>query len=319
MAFFTGTGTQLQIGKEASFGEAATPDTLVDLTSEGIKVTVEKGDEGSLLGSKTAMSRDLLAVTVEGSVSFILRPEFAGLILHAALGGEDACTQEGDSELYTHTIGLCDVNGNLPSLTCVVDRKAATKRYTGCTVSALSLDFAAGDYVKGSMDIKGTKEENGETNAALKGFSIPSYRCTNATFTLEGTIYDISSASLKIDNALETAPRTYASGLYASQPQHGKRSVTISFEIPYSSEVENLKDSYLTSEENASVELTFSSPKAGHTVGISLSHVAISDVDANVSGTGILSATVSGEALSVGDDEPITITITDERATPYGG
>ena len=71
MAFFTGTGTQLQIGKEASFGEAATPDTLVDLTSEGIKVTVEKGDEGSLLGSKTAMSRDLLGagiLTSEGCV-----------------------------------------------------------------------------------------------------------------------------------------------------------------------------------------------------------------------------------------------------------
>ncbi len=319
MAFFTGTGTRLQIGKETSFAVAATPTDLVDLTSESIKVAVEKGDEGSLLGSKTASRRDLLSVTVEGSVSFILRPESAGLILHAALGGEDTCTQVGDSDSYTHTIGLCDVNEALPGITVVIDRKAAVKKYAGCTVGALSLDCAAGDYVKGGIDLKGTKEESGTIDAALKGFSIPSYRCTNATFTVDGTTYDIASASLKIDNALESSPRTYASGLHAGRPQHGKRSVTISFEIPYSAEVENLKGSYLASEEHASVELTFSSPMAGHTIAVTLPHVAISEVDANVGGTGILSSTVAGEALSVGEEEPITIVITDKIPTPYGG
>lgn len=319
MAFFTGTGSRIQIGKEASFAQAAAPTTLVDLTSESIKVAVEKGDEGSLLGSKTASSRDLLAVTVEGSVSFILRPESAGLILHAALGGADTCTQVESSEMYTHTMGLCDVNEALPSITVLVDRKAAVKQYAGCTVGALSLDCAAGDYVKGSIDLKGTTEGSGALDAALKAFSLPSYRCTNATFTVDGKTCDIASASLKIDNALESAPRTYASGLYAGQPQHGKRVVNINFEIPYSAEVEELKNSYLTSEEHASVSLTFSSPAAGHTITVTLPHVAIGEVDANVGGTGILSATVAGEALSVGEEEPITVVITDKISTPYGG
>jgi hypothetical protein len=319
MAFFTGTGSRLQIGKESSFAQAAGPTTLVDMTGESIKASVEKGDEGTLLGSKTASSRDLLAVTVEGSVSFILRPESAGLILHAALGGADACAQVEGSQMYTHTLGLCDVNEDLPSITVVVDRKAAVKRYAGCTIGSLSLDCAAGDYVKGSIDLKGTREETGAINAALKGFSIPSYRCTNATFTVDGSSFDIASASLKIDNALESAPRTYASGLYAGRPQHGKRGVTISFEIPYSAEVEELKSSYLTSEGHAAVELTFSSPAAGHTIAVKLPNVAVSEVDANVGGTGILNATVSGEALSVGEQEPITVVITDKTATPYGG
>jgi hypothetical protein len=216
-------------------------------------------------------------------------------------------------------MGLCDVNEALPSITVLVDRKAAAKKYAGCTVGSLSLDCAAGDYVKGGIDLKGTTEETGTLEAALKGFSIPSYRCTNATFTVDGTTYDISSASLKVDNALESAPRTYASGLYAGQPQHGKRSVSISFEIPYGAEVEELKSSYLTSEEHASVSLTFSSPSAGHTIAVTLAHVAIGEVDANVGGTGILNATVAGEALSVGEAEPITVVITDKTATPYGG
>jgi len=319
MAFFTGTGSRLQIGKESSFGQAAAPTDLVDLTSEGIKVSVEKGDEGSLLGSKTASSRDLMAVTVEGSVSFILRPESAGLILHAALGGQDSCARVGTSELYTHTITLCGVDEALPSITITIDRKAAVKRYAGCTVASLSLECAAGDYVKGSIDIKGTKEESGTIEAALAAFAIPSYRCTNATFTVDGSSYDITSATLKIDNALESAPKTYASGLYAGRPQHGRRSVSISFEIPYSAEVESLKGSYLTSEANASAHLTFSSPMAGHTIAVTLANVAIGEVDANVGGTGMLNSTVAGEALSVGAHEPVTIVVTDKISTPYGG
>ena len=36
MAFVTGSGASLRIGKESSFGVAATPNTLVDITSESI-------------------------------------------------------------------------------------------------------------------------------------------------------------------------------------------------------------------------------------------------------------------------------------------
>ena len=318
MAFLTGTGARAQIGKESTFAEAVVPSALVDLTSESIKVTVEKGDAGSLLGSKTAMNRDLLAISVEGSISFILRPEFAGLLIHAALGGADLCEQIETSESYTHTFALCDVNESLPSITLIIDRKAAIKTYAGCSISSFSLACAAGDYVKGSFEIKGTREESGSLNVGLTGFNLSSYRCTNATFTIGGATYDISTASLKIDNALESAPKTYASGLYAGQPQHGTRSVTISFEIPYSAEVENLKDTYLTAEAHAAVVLTFSSATPGHGISISLPHVAIGEVDANVGGTGILSASVSGVALSVGVDEPVTVVITDTNTTAYG-
>lgn len=319
MSFITGTGSSLQIGKEPAFGTAVVPSTLVDITSESIKVSVEKGDEGSLLASKTPMNRDLLGVSVEGSMSFILRPECAGLLLHAATGGADLCEQIEESGVYTHTMGLCGVNEALPGLTVIVDRKAAVKQYAGCTVSALSLDCAAGDYVKGSLDIKGINEEVGSLNGGITGFAVPSYRCTTATFQIGGVTYDISSASVKIDNALETAPKTYASGLYAGRPQHGKRSVTLSFEIPYSADVESLKSTYLTAETNASVSLRFASSAPDHAINITMPHVSIGDVDASVSGTGILSSSISGEALTVGSDEPITVVITDTTLTPYGG
>ena len=318
MSFLIGTGASLQIGKESSFGTGVTPSALVDITSESIKLSVEKGDEGSLLASKTPRSRDLLGVSVAGSISFILRPEFAGLLFYAAMGGSDTVTQVEDTENYTHLLSLCGANDNLPSITIIVDRKAAIKQYAGCSISSLSIDCAAGDYVKGSVDIKGVKEETGALNSELSGFNIPSYRCTSATFAIGEATYDISSASFKIDNALEDAPKTYASGLYPGQPQHGIRSVTISFEIPYSSSIEDLKSSYLTTETNASVVLTFSSSNSDYGVQITIPNLAINDVDAAVGGTGILSATVQGEALSVGSTEPVTIVITDKISSAYG-
>lgn len=318
MAFLTGAGAGLQIGKEAAFGTAVRPAVLVDITGESIKASVEKGDAGSLLASKTALSRDLLGVSAGGSFSFILRPESAGLILHAALGGADGCVQDGDTGKYAHTLHLCGANDSLPSLTVVVNRKAAVKKYAGCTVSSLSLDCAAGDYVKGSVDLKGVREESGELNPELSGFTIPSYRCTSAAFTVGGESFDISSASFKLDNALEDAPRTYASGLYPGQPQHGTRSVTLSFDIPYSAQVETLKGTYLITEQNASVALTFTSSNQDFKVQISIPNLSVNDVSSSVSGTGIISATVAGEALSVGSAEPLEIVITDRTSAAYG-
>ena len=310
MAFITGTGASLKIGKEESFNTPIDAKQIVDITSESINLSVEKGDEGSLLASKTAISRDLLGITVDGSFSFILRPEGACVLTHAALGGAEKITENQESGTYTHEFNLCGPADTLPSFTILVDRKASVKKYGGVTVSAFTLECAAGDYVKGSIDLKGVKEEMGEKSQG-GAFSIPAYRCTAAVFMVGDEVFDITSATFKLDNALEDAPRTYSSGLYAGQPQHAQRSATISFEIPYSGDIEAFKERYLVSEENVSVHLLFTSTdKEKQKYEILMPFVSISSVSASVGGTGALTASVEGEALSVGDTEPLTIKIT---------
>jgi len=317
MSFITGTGASAQFGKETTFGTEATPTALLDITSEGISVSVEKGDEGSLLASKTAQTRDLMAIKVDGSLSLILRPETAGLLFHAAFGGADAVSEDG--EYKKHTINLCGAKADLPSFTLVVDRNASVKKYTGCTVSSLTIEAAAGDYVKCSVDIKGVKEEAGTLNPSIQEFTIPSYRCTSASLRFAGQEYAVTSSTFKLDNSLEDAPQTYKSGLYSGQPKHGRRGASISFEVPYSSEIEALKSAYLVTEETAAIELKFTSSNPGYSVTITLPNVSLTSVDANVGGTGIITASLEGEALSVGSVEPVTAVIRDKNAEAYGG
>ena len=319
MSFYTGVGTNLQFGKEGAFGTPATATAMVNLTSESIVESYEKGDEGSLLASKTATDKDLLGVNVGGSVSFVLRPEFAGLLFHGAMGGADAVT-EATNGFYNHTLNLCAVNEALPSLTFKMDRKAKNSIYAGCTISTLQLDCVAGDYVKGSFDIVGTKETKAGALDGVSTYTIPSYRCVGATCNVDGSEFDISSVTIKIDNGLVEAPKTFSSGLYKGQPQHGKRTVTVDFEIPYSIDLDNRVVVWRTKD---TVPFTITlNAKDGlevYTLTITLPHVTLDSFSHSVGGTGLITASGSGEALSKGSDEPITVVINDKHSESYSG
>ena len=319
MSFYTGVGTNLQFGKEVTFGLAATATAMVNLTSESIVESYEKGDEGSLLASKTATDKDLLGVSVGGSVSFVLRPEFAGLLFHGAMGGADAVTEATDG-FYNHTFNLCAVNEDLPSLTFKMDRKAKNSIYAGCTISTLQLDCVAGDYVKGSFDIVGTYESPRGTMEELGAYTIPSYRCIGATCNYDGLTFDVSSATIKIDNGLVEAPKTFSTGLYKGKPQHGKRTVTLDFEIPYNIDLDNQVVIWKTKGNIPfSITLKANDGHNDYTITITLPHVTLDSYSHSVGGTGLVTASGSGEALSKGSDEPITVVIKDKHSESYSG
>ena len=56
----TGIGSVCQAGLQNAWGTPATPDTLINMTGETIKVTVNKGDEGNLLAKKTRDQADVM-------------------------------------------------------------------------------------------------------------------------------------------------------------------------------------------------------------------------------------------------------------------
>ena len=314
MAFKVGSGSVCQAALQSTFGTSVTPDTLLNMTSESIAVTYTKGDEANLIAKKTASAKDLLAVVTEGGISTILRPEFADWLFEAALG-------TGDDGVYT----LADPNTDLPLSTIVMDRGGIVKTYPDCTIRSLTIDAPAQDYVTADIDLVGTKEiaagGTGAQTVQSLSFTKPSYRCTSATLyygaggtaaaSLTNTLC-VEDCSITIDNGVEDSPATYCSGLYNDRPVPGQRSVTVSFSIPYSDAVDTFRSAYYANDlsPNLAMKLVFTTADTAEKVEVYIPNLNLTEGGGNVGGAGIIDTSFSGEALSVGSAEPITITVT---------
>lgn len=315
MAYRVGTGSACQAAKQTAWGTPATPDTLINMTSESINLTVEKGDEGNLLASKTANQRDLMSIKIDGSLSAILRPEFADWLFEVAMGNVS-----GTKGAYKYK--LASPNTELPVSTIVLSRGGIVKTYPDITIKSLKLSAAAHDYVKVDMELAGVKEisegEEGAKTIQNISFTLPSYRCTQASlFYGTGGSSSLSqklcveNCDITIDNGMEDSPATYCTGFYAGRPVMGLRSVTVDFSIPYSDMVDTFKKTYYSNPESPSValKLVFTTSDADENIEIYMPFVNITSADGNVGGTGIIDSSFSGEALSIGTDEPITVTV----------
>jgi len=323
MPYRVGTGSVCQAGMQTAWGTPAVPDQLVNMTSESVNVTVEKGDEGNLLSSKTANQRDLMSIKVEGSISTVLRPEFADWLFEASLGDKS-----GAEGAYSYT--LEEPNSELPVSTLAISRGGIVKTYPDVTIKSIKISAAAQDYVKVDIDLLGVKElssgDDGAQAVSTLLFTKPSYRCTQATLlygaggtakaSLEKKLC-VESCTITIDNGTEEAPATYCSGLYSGRPVLGLRSVTVDFSIPYSDAMDEFKKTYYMGESspNVALKLRFTTADTDESVEIYIPYVNITSADGNVGGTGIIDSSFSGEALSIGDAEPITVTVNHRTAT----
>lgn len=308
-----GVGSVAQAGLQSVFGTSVVPSTKLNMTSETIVAGVEKGDEANLIAKKTRNQADVLAYSVDGGLDGILRPEMADWLFHAALGKKTGT-------VYT----LADPNADLPVSTLVISRGGVVKTYPDMTIRSLTITAPAQDYVRFTIDFIGVKElKAGDTGAQTVqsiNFTLPSYKCVAAELFYGEAETDpdeltqklcVEDCTLTIDNGLEEAPATYCTGLYKGRPVPGLRSVTTDFNIPYSDNVEAFKQAYLMDEEGPTValKLTFSNGNPDENVEIYLPNLAVMSADSNVDGQGIIDSSVTGEALSVGDAEPITVTV----------
>jgi len=312
-----GVGSVAQAGLQNAFGTTVTPDVLLNMTSESIVAEVEKGDEANLIAKKTRDQADVLAFNVNGGLSGILRPEMADWLFQAALGKKS-------DNVYT----LADPNTDLPVSTLVISRGGVVKTYPDMTIRSLTISAPAQDYVRFDIDFIGVKElKAGDTGAKTVqsiAFTLPSYKCVAAELFYGAAETDpaeltdkfcVEDCTLTIDNGLEEAPATYCSGLYKGRPVPGLRSVTTDFNIPYADNVEAFKQSYLMDEDGPTVALLlkFSNGNPDENIEIYIPNLAVMSADSNIDGQGIIDSAVSGEALSIGDAEPITVTVNHEE------
>jgi hypothetical protein len=324
MAFSTGSGARVAIGKESTWGTPVPDTMLMHFTSEGLAPEINKIEEESLLAAKAAAAYDLMGIKVSGDISGIVKPEMAGFLMKAALGGTDTVTpnEGGVTGQAKHEISLQGAASPLPSYTIMVDRKVAIKRYSGCRVESLKLSAKAGDYVRFTLAVKGKDESTG-TIVTTTPPSKKAYKFVGATLTVGGESFEATGIDLDIANQLEEGPQTNVTGIYHSEPMHGKRKVSVAIEKPYDANAEAMRDAnLLTDAVISSIVLHLESPAiiaatSKYRMDITLRNVAVLDAKTNVGGPGILTTSITGEATAVGADEPITAVIYDNQATAY--
>ena len=319
---YAGTGSKLQIGKEAAWGTPVAGVKDANILSESIKLNARKEVEDTLIAAKAASGKLLMGLDVSGEFTGILKPENAGYLLHLALGGTDT-VQAGVPVVNanTHTIVAAAANGAMPSFTVIVDRRVSIKKYSGCKMQSFRLEGAAGDYVRYTASILGKDEAVG-TLAGI-ALALKSFKTVNATLTIGGTSISAKKVTLNIGNALQEVGQTYGTGLYKAEPIHGTREITIDVELNYETVVDTIDTAnYQTDTVVASIVWTMESPSyvtgtTPYKVTVTLNNVVIDGIERNVSGAAIIPARITGTATAVGSTEPITASVVDAQATAY--
>lgn len=320
MAYNTGAGTKVAIGKESVWGTAVADTMLINFTSESMDSEATKTEEENLLAATSVAAYDLMGIKVAGDISAVLKPENAGFFMKAALGGTDTLTSVTGQAV--HTMAMQTAAAALPSYTIFVDRKQAIKKYSGCKVNVLKLIAKAGDYIRATLSFKGKDEATGTiTSTAVP--SLKAYKFIGGTVNAGGTALDVTSAELSYENQLEDGPQTNTSGLYASEHMHAKRKITVAIEMPFETNAEAIRNTNLLTETVlSSVVLHFESPAFIATtykyrMDITLNNVAVLEAKVAVGGAGILTMSIKGEATAVGATAPCAVVVYDATALAY--
>lgn len=342
--FYSGAGSKLAAGLQANYfnNSATNVNTKLNITSATFDPTVEKGSEETLLQSKIKNGSYLLSIGMDGSFDANLRPEMADWTFKAAtqnstaISSSDAGWADATDSLsvpsgYTGYAYTLKAAGNDPiGSTLVLTKGTSTSQvstYPGMTVRSLTLTAPNNDFVTVSCDLVGREEIKAGNSSAIpagavpsttyiakiddsEDYTKPSYIVTNGVFKWNGNVWCIESSTLTIDNGIEDSPRCYQDGKYANIPVMGMRSVTFDFNTPYDGKIETLKEDYLLTSQYGSAELTFTSPDdANEKIIVRIPNLSITSVGAGISGTGVIDASVSGEAVYDNGEEPLTIIV----------
>ena len=327
--YMVGSGTKA-IGKLA----LDTHNSTIDLTSESLSETYNYQSPESLLASKTVSSRDLQNITIEGSISALMRPESIDWMLEASLGKKS--TFEATEGLVEGHPGfmLAEVNADLPKSEIDIMRGTVGKVYKGLVARSVTMNFPAQEYATIDIDFVGNEAVTDTDHVSAPNFTKPAFRVNHSKLVFatrdsskdvdtqeqemlvkcladacgEG-YFDAENFNVSIDNGVESAPATFCTGLFAGDAIMGKRSVTCDFTLPYSSDVENFrKQFYAVNTEGApDFMLAFACVNGDEAISVFIPFAHVTSIPVNVGGEGLIETTISIEALSKVGEEPILI------------
>lgn len=160
MSSYTGAKSSVLLGKESSFGTAATLKYKIPFKSESLNHKIEAIKSEALLGVRGIKALAPGKEGVEGSIEVEAYPNSLGVLFYFALGkaeqvDPDSTPSSGDEYTKITPIGLTE---DLPSATIQVDHSGQKMYYTGCKINSLKFSGSVGAIPSISIDVIGLEE-----------------------------------------------------------------------------------------------------------------------------------------------------------------
>ena len=320
---YKGVNKKLQIGPEGTYGTLATMDTVLNYTSESLKVSADKKEEDTLLVAKFAKAFALNGLSVAGDAALILKPENLKVFKYGFYEAADPTSVA--TGVYKHTLVAIPQGVAQTPASILVDRGASVIGYVGLMLSSLKLEGKAGEPIKATLSWKGQKELDDQTLAtALSDPSLASFMTFDGTLSVNGTDINglVQSASIEFDIGLDDPGKTQGSGLYSLQPLHGEKVGKFDIGVYWDNEIDTIRKALAKKDAYGAINLAWQSPALIATgypykFAVSCPAVSISDCTPSISSKDRLTAKIAGNVTENGGAEGVTIEIWDGSSTKY--
>lgn len=322
-----GNSNIIEIGKETTYGTVATPTYRIQVSSEDLKYSPTKKEEGLLTGLRTKGKSETMGIKTEGKLSTLVRPDFAGFFIKGLLGLEGTPSLvAGSTVAYTHTFTAIGNGENdyLPSYTIIADRRASTLSYNGLIIGSIDFSAQPEDYLKFDVSFNGKDEGTGTVDNTLSISPLKAFKFKGASVKFNGEkLADVTSIKLSYNNGLDTSVQTTDTGVYYKQAQAGTREIKVDGEMLYTSNSESLRNTWYKTDGTTSMEIKFESDqyadetnKIPYSLIFTIPYGQI-EMPNTTTSDGTLKQTFTYNALENGTDELITATLVNTMATAY--
>lgn len=237
MAIPSGLSAQLTFAQETTYGTLVAPTRAIPFSNESIESEFEPLESDGIIAGATIRRSNQWAQGVwrhEGDIELEAFDRSIGLLLVHALG---SVTTSGTTAPFTHTITPGDLTGKgLTIQSGRTDRGGTVRPFTfgGCKIDSLELAVETGELATLGLSVIAQTVTTGTSlQTASYAADIAPFRFTNGSFSLAGSSLCIRSASLSIENNLDT-DRLCVGQNYIDQPLQGElREITGEVELEF--------------------------------------------------------------------------------------
>ena len=328
MSNYSGNDVKFQLGLEATYGTAATPDVQLEFLSESLHQTNNTNESEALVGAVTTPYFNIVGTKVEGDVSYEVHPDKLGDILYAALGVEGAAT-EITTSAYSHAFTPVKGGTSLPSMSVVIDKKADEFTYTGLKIDTLTFETDPGSLLTSSVSFRGQQELlTGATQAlAVSALNPFDFNDMKIYFGTAGTVAaanidEATTMSFSYSNNLENDLFTADGNTYMAEIDYQKRDITFDIETLYNPATNTYRENNFKTGAAMSVRIEFTHPSEivateNYKLIIDMLNVVVTEAPNDIGGPDRIRIPLSFRALEVGTDAAITIQLNDGQSTQY--